>query len=249
MLSPVGHESPLVFNRYLLVSLPIVLLWIAVALAPAAGGSRWRSVQWMVPATFLALVTATGPFMDAKLWRSSFAHGDDHLAFYTPRAVVAPRRIPVFYRRLAAEPDGGAVLEFPWLPVWRVNRAFYVYQEVHGREVVVAPPHEQLWNERLAFRNMVPGRPADLLASRARWLVIHRDLGREEDRARDAVVYHPLRIGIIQPHTRRRFWRLFHRSARATVERLEAEWGPPDHVERAVVVWDLDRVRRERASR
>jgi hypothetical protein len=149
-----------------------------------------------------------------------------------PRAAVGPRQVPGFYRELASSQEPGAVLEFPWVAVWRVNRAFYLYQEVHGREVVVAPARALLADDRLGFRNMVPGTPEGFLASRARWLVVHRNLGQEEARVRPSLELDP------------RHRTLFRTFGHGMVLRLYGEWGRPDRIDRRIAVWDLERVRR-----
>jgi hypothetical protein len=163
------------------------------------------------------------------------------MAFYTPRTRPSPRQVPGFYRWLAASREPGTVLEYPWEPMWRTNRVLYLEQEVHGRPVVVAPPRPLLWDERLALRNLVPGNPEGFLASRARYLVVHRNLGREEQAIPD--LYRPARPDILP-----RFLRIFQRFGRGMGDRLEREWGPPDHADRRLRVWDLDRVRAARAS-
>jgi hypothetical protein len=263
MLAPVGHQYPLILNRYLLVTLPAVLLWVATALArvplrlpaaatdlerapvlprdPARPGAPPGALRLALAAAFLALLAAAGPFADPALRASPLAHHDDYMAFYAPRARPGLRQVARGYRWLAAAPAPGAVLEYPWMPMWRANRAFYLFQEVHGREVVVAAPRRLLWDGRLAFRNMAPGDPQGFLASRARFLVVHRDLGSEEDAIPD--VFQPARPDIVARHKQ-----VFRRFGKATGDRLRSEWGPPDHADRRVRVWDLDRVRRQRAA-
>lgn len=222
-LAPQGHEHPLISFRYLLVGLPWVLLWIAAAVEPATGWPRTGAAVLLV----LILVLA-GPFLDRRLWRSPFAHHNDYMTVMWPRPSLGPKQVPDFYR----EPADGAVLEYPWVPVWRVNRAFYLYQEIHGRDVVVAPARALLSDDRLAFRNMVPGTPEGFLASRARWLVVHRNLAQEEARLSSE-------MGVDPRH--RNLFRTFGR--RMTAE-LAQEWGRPDRMDRRVAVWDLERVRK-----
>lgn len=214
-LAPQGHEHPLILGRYLLIALPWVLVWVA-ALAPAS-------------ALLLLLLAISGPFTNPPIWRSSFAHHNDFMAVMWPRSGIGPRQVPRFYRELR---EPGAVLEYPWYPIWRLNRAFYLYQEIHGHEVVVAPARTLLADERLAFRNMVPGTPEGFLGSRARWLVIHRNLAQEEAR-----VYPPMEI---DPRHRQ----LFRSFGHGMVLQLYSRWGRPDHIDRRVAVWDLERIRR-----
>jgi hypothetical protein len=185
----------------------------------------------IVAALFLVLLLWAGPFLDPRLWRSSFAHHNDYMTFMWPRPEVGPRQVPDFYRTLAGSKEPGAVLEYPWMAVWKVNRAFYLYEEIHGRPVVVAPARALLADERLAFRNMVPGTPEGFLASRARWLVVHRNLGQEEQK--------------IPPDIQLdgRFRKVFRTFGRRMTVDLVGAWGRPDYIDRRIAVWDLDRVR------
>jgi hypothetical protein len=240
VLAPVGQEIPLVFQRYLLVALPWILLWTAIALgAPWTSGRPWRILQPAAAAAALALLVAAGPFVEPEIRRSSLSHHNDYVGFHAPRPKPRPRQIPVFYRRLAHSGAQGAVLEFPWLPVWRLNRSFYLYQEVHGRELVVSSPRPVLADPRLRLRNLTLARADAFLASRARWVVIHRDLGKEEERWPESGAYP-------QPQALRHARRTFDHAGPAMVRRLRRAWGPPDATDRWVAVWDLERVRRSK---
>lgn len=215
-ISPLGLDSPLIFHRYALVVLPWLLLWVAAA------PDRPRSAVVVSLALLLA-----GPFADRTWWRSSFPHHDDRLAFYVRRP-----EIPNPYLNLGP----GAILEAPWIPVWRVSRAVALYQDAHGREVLTASPEPFLADPRLAFRNLVPLTPEAFLASRARWLVVHRDLGAEEAAIPDPLW--PPRMGV-----GRRFRETFQAEGQRLPRLLRRAWGKPDFADGRVVVWDLDRVR------
>lgn len=217
-ISPLGLDEPLIFNRYALVILPWVLLWAAAAL------SRPRALAALIPILVLA-----GPMADRSWWHSSFPHHDDRLAFYVQRPEVP---LPEAYRRLGP----GAILEAPWIPVWRVSRAVAIYQETHGHEIVAAVPDPLLADPRLAFRNLMPLTPEAFLASRARWLVVHRDLAAEEEAIPDP--FWPPRMGM-----GRRFREVFQTEGRRLLRLLRRDWGKPDFADDRVVVWDLDRVR------
>jgi hypothetical protein len=229
-LAPQGHEHPLISFRYLLVVLPWALLWVAVAF----GGEGRRPLTLALPILLLVILVWAGPFVNPRLWRSPFAHHNDFMTFMWPRPELRPGQVPGFYETLASSPEPGAVLEYPWVPAWRMNRAFYLYQEIHGRQAVVAPARALLADDRLAFRNMVPGTPEGFLASRARWLVVHRNLAREE-----LDIPPPMEI---DPRLRKLF-RVF--GSRMTAQ-LTQEWGKPDYLDRRIAAWDLDRVRRKR---
>lgn len=215
-ISPLGLDAPLIFHRYALVILPWVLLWVAAA--------HDRPHSAIVVSLALLLV---GPFEDRTWWRSSFPHHDDRLAFYVQRPKLSDP-----YRNLGP----GAILEAPWIPVWRVSRAVALYQDAHGREVVMGSPDPLLTDPRVAFRNLVPLTPEAFLASRARWLVVHRDLGAEEEAIPDPLW--PPRMGV-----GRRFHEVFQAEGRRLPRLLRRAWGRPDFEDDALVIWDLDRVR------
>ena len=78
--------------------------------------------------------------------------------------------------------------------------------------------------------------PDAFLASRARWVVIHRDLAGEEERWPESGAYP-------QPQALPIFRRVFDHAGPAMIRRLRRAWGPPDEADRWVAVWDLQRVR------
>lgn len=237
-LSPQGHQDSLILDRYLLVIVPWVLLWVAEALGtpwPALG--RWRpampaiSAIWAMSGVLLLGLFAAGPFTDPEIRRTSFAHHNDFLKFFASRPQPpGPRRLPPFYRDLGQAADGGEVIECPWVPVWSVNRSFYLYQEIHRRKVLVAPARGLLIDPRIVFRNMVPGTPEGFLASRARWLVVHRNVYAEEAKYGQVLADEHLR-------------RLLRFAPRRMIRELTEQWGPPDVDDPRIVVWDLARVR------
>lgn len=224
ILSPVGLENPMIFNRYLLPVLPFVLLWTASAI----GWSEKRLGWWV--GSFVVIVLLAGPFTDPATWRTSFLHHNDFVAFYKPRPSLPADAVPDFYRRL----HGETVVEFPWLIMWEANHAFYLYQEVHGGRVVVASPQGILYRPPLALRNAVEPEPGALCRSGARYLIVHRNVAREEDRIAPGG---RLAEGKAQP-----LRRLVRESAAELGARLEGEWGAPVYADGVVRVWDLGRV-------
>ena len=86
--------------------------------------------------------------------------------------------MPELYRQL----HGETVVEFPWLFIWETNHAFYLYQEIHGGRVIVATPQHILFRPPLALRNVVAPEPGAICRSGARYLIVHRNAAREEDR-------------------------------------------------------------------
>jgi hypothetical protein len=232
LLSPIGLASAVVLDRYLLPLLPIVLLWVAAALAHPwwpRQSALGRAGQGLGAAGFLAALLAAGPFADAGARASSFLHHNDFVAFVRPRATVPGGALPLPYRAAG----GGALVELPWPPVWDFGRAFYAYQEVHGLPVLVAPPPGILDDPRLRLRNWVEASPEALAGSGARWVIVHLRLGAEEDRLRGSP-------GRPMPA---RLRELYAREGQRMAALLSAGWGPPTcgDASAAVVAWDLSR--------
>lgn len=225
ILSPFGLANPVILGRYLLPVLPFVLLWAAAAL-----GHPWKG-WWAAAGLFLIALFVAGPFADADVRHTSFLHHNDFVAFYRPRPAISPGAVPDFYRQL----HGETVVELPWVFIWDANHVFYLYQEVHHGRVVVSTPQRILFQPPLALRNAVAPEPAALCHSGARYLIVHRNVSREEDRIApggripEAEIAQPLR-------------RLLRESAAAVGERLEKEWGAPVYSDRLLRVWDLPAV-------
>jgi hypothetical protein len=239
-LSPLGLARLQVLDRYLLPALPVVLLWVAAGLAHPwwpRQGRLGRAGQRLGAAGLVLVWLSSGPFADADFLASSFMHHNDLVAFALPRATAPPGGVPRPYLALGGLP-GSSIVELPWPPVWDFGRCFYVYQEVHGLRVRVAAAAGPPPAGRLRLRNRVSPEPAALLASGARYVVVHRDLALEEERLE-------LPAGAPPP---RRLPRSLAAELAAAGERsaagLAADWGPPAFADAAVAVWDLGRVRK-----
>lgn len=221
ILSPAGMANPIILGRYLLPVLPFVLLWASVALEtlpPGMGG---------VP----LLLLVVGPLWDPVARQTSFLHHNDFVGFYRPYRKAPAEEVPAFYRRLKGE----TVLEFPWIFVWDSNRTFYVYQEIHGGRVIVSTPQRILFQPPLSLRNVVAPEPQAFCRSGARYVIVHRNVAREEDRLApggrisEFEVAQPLR-------------RLLRESAAALASRLQRDWGEPVYADRLIWAWDLSAV-------
>ena len=237
VLGPYGLAEPVVFSRYLLVALPVVLFWVAHGIVlprPAWTGAA--------AALLLAALFATGPFATERFRTSTYVHHDDFLGYHRPLPALPEGRMPRFYERLAEEAGDGVVLEMPTYPEG-TNRALHLYQDRHGRDVMESSPVPDLNDERLDFRNRAIPYPAPILASRARYLVVHRDLEAEE-------------LAVVLPPGVPRVWNerqqtlsaRFRRMAANRIAALSGLWGPPEVDDGTIVVWDLDRVRARRAA-
>lgn len=244
MLSPLGLARLQVLDRYLLPVLPIVLLWVAAGLAHPwwpRQGRFGRAGQRLCAAGLVLAWLSAGPFAEVDFLASSFMHHNDLVGFAQPRATAPPGGVPRPYLALGGPPDS-AIVELPWPPVWDFGRCFYVYQEVHGLRVRVAAAAGAPPAGRLRLHNRVSPEPAALLASGARYVVVHRDLAREEER---------LRLPPGAPPPRRMTPQLAAELVAAgerSAARLAAAWGPPAFADAGVLAWDLVRVRYDRAS-
>ena len=247
VLSPLAMEQPNILNRYLLITLPVVLVWVAHGLDVAVLGRLdrlgriGRGGATAVTVALPALFFAAGPLLDPAFVPGSFAHRAEFTAFYREHRRKGAIELPEAYRWLA-DRRAGPILELPYPPMWRYATIFPRYQEAHGREVVVCYGDRTLWDPRIRMRNAAPPEPEHLLASRASWLVLHPELAAEEaggDRGRVAPDSPAGR-------DRARRSRILGRMEDVTrdLERtLRRSWGPPDLATDQHVVWDLDRVR------
>lgn len=233
-LSPYGLKMVHVMNRYLIPVLPFVLLYVAVGLSrlrpwPGRQGVWWGSA---VTAVLLILLVLGGPLVNADLLKSSFVHHNDYIRFVSPVDALDSGDVSDFYHRLGrGEIPGGPLVEYPWTTVWHQSQALYLYQRVHGQSVMVGAMDDLLYDPRLRFRNM-PAMNADaILASRARYLVIHRDWVREELLIKS------------DRWIKRELANALKRRGREMAARMGRSWGPPIYGDQRIVVWDLDKVR------
>jgi hypothetical protein len=236
-LSPEMLGHPLVLDRYLLPILPWVLAWAAVGLTePWPGRALRRGLRAGLAALLVAGLALAGPLPGRGFLASSFLGHNDFVAFFCPRSHPAPGAVPVFYREILRRETDAPVLEFPFIPLWIYDHAYYAYQGVHGQEVLVGLV-EPLPELRFRLRNSVPPAPRDFLASRARYLAVHTDLLGEEERLGGHCW--PL-VARMKPRDRR----LLANSGRRMAGWLVAQWGPPDLRDGTIEVWDLSRLRR-----
>ncbi|HVT59494.1 MAG TPA: glycosyltransferase family 39 protein [Thermoanaerobaculia bacterium] len=253
VLAPYQLSFPVVLDRYLIVVLPWVLLWVASAWSlpgPAPGRAEaprapgWQWARWALAGIFVAALLAAGPFADPALRTTSFAHHDDFVLFSCPRPSLAEADIPPFYRQLAGARDA-ALLEYPW-SAWMSWQSLLVYQQVHRQEIVVATPAEVIFDDpRLALRNMVPADPERFLASRARFVVVHLDPPAEESRVRQPPCGGRPPRSIRRPRLRQ----ALQQWGRDMAAELARRWGNPSYRDGSIAVWDLDRARAAGAAK
>jgi hypothetical protein len=274
VLSPAGLRSPQMLSRYLLICLPWVLLWAALGLARLAGGwgagSRGirvaepreraeleRPVRPEEPAAQEELKGLARPaglaaavLLPAALWlfgplarptflHTSFAHHSDFLLFSCEPRTVPESRVPDFYLDLGRGARRGALVEYPWHS-YQALRELYAYEPFHRHSVLVATPEDELDDPRLRLHNLVAASPEDFAASPASFVVVHRDYGQEHERV-EIHACPGVPFGVNRAESGYPELRL---AALQMSRRLHAEWGPPDYADDAIVVWDLDRLRK-----
>ena len=256
ILAPIGLGNPLIFNRYLIGTLPLMLLLLAIGLdlaarrladrlrlAAASRGASPRSARFATAALLtlpLVLLAALGPFADPEVRRSSFRHSKDFVRFDVPRGRMAEEAVPAFYRSEEVIGSSAPIAEFPFRGGWSATRAHYVYQTVHRAPVIAIEPFPWPCDERLRLRNHHCARPRALPASEARFLVVHRDPLAEERLVEGG----DASGNDFLPEDWERTARLSRRVAR----NLRRIWGPPSYTDERLLVWDLDRVRALGAS-
>jgi hypothetical protein len=236
LLAPAGIRSPLILNRYLIPTLPFLLLWVAAGVASMArrldsvGSIRLVPFGSVLVAVFLGALALAGPFAEPQFRGSSFMHSKDFLRFDTPRGQLAPDGIPVFYHRV---PAPGALVEFPHSGSWNSTRAHYVYQSLHRRRVIVAERDPLFCDDRLRLRNHVCATVEAIAESPARYVVVHADPLAEElaiaggDDSGTRVMADD--------------WAAMARDARTLRRKLRRKLGGGVYLDRQVVVWDLRR--------
>jgi hypothetical protein len=172
-------------------------------------------------------------------------HHRAYLAVHAPKNRLPEAEWPSVYRVVLPQLDPGAVLEFPWFYAWHHNSAYRIYQEGHGRDVVVGSISPWIGDPRVRFRTVLPPGPDEFLGSGARYLLVHLDYPAEEAKVRRLLW--PRRIEIPRP-VRGQMVEMGRSMART----LRRRWGPPDFRDRAVLLWDLARLRdrlRDRETR
>jgi len=227
VIGPKQSEKALVFDRYILVCTPLVLGAVSVAFGASGPACQPRRIAaaGLAVALFLG-----GPLNSHDFRHGSFVHHNRFVSFADGRGLpdIPP---PVAYAELDAE---GPILEFPWNSHWNQSVAPLVYQRSHGREVVVAGRQVTAVHPRVKLRNAVPidaDPPGAFLASRARWLVVHLDMGGEESRFHTRDVMRGER-------------EILRQDGEKMARELTRLWGPPTHADEDVRIWDLAVLRR-----
>lgn len=241
VLRPYGMGHPVIFSRYVLVTLPVVLLWVAGGIGWIAErierrGSMGRWAGAGMVAAFVAAFGLAGPYAAEPGFRlGPFGGAWQGLELDRRHTGLPAALIPAAYHQIAAEPGDGAVVH-----VVRGLASITLVSEIsfarfHGRPVILAIDHSWLEDPRLAFRTVQPIDAARLRRSGGRFVVLVQD--RPYYRRLEAAVERgrpPPR-----PTDRRHPSRVW---ARAMARELGRAWGEPHLVSEGVLVWDLARL-------
>jgi hypothetical protein len=196
ILGPWLAEVPRIFARYVVWSLPGVLLCLALALAQL-GRLRVAGRGWPAPLLASVLLAATlhlhGPLPATLDSPNNFTTHPDFQESDFQRLPWEPAPAPLagsdFYRRLREEPGDFAIVEAPWHNSRRMV-PYHRYQAIHRKPVRIGflaklspvpnPDEFPLDAPGLEFRLFVDvSDPAALRAAGVRYLVLHRNLGVE----------------------------------------------------------------------
>jgi len=237
-VSPISYENRVTFNRYMLILHPLLLLLIAHGL-----GAPWWSkptpgqlrIQSVAASCAVLVFFAAGPLAHPKFHYSSFTHHNRFLAFTAedftlPEALAST--VPEFYNQLAGS-EAEAILEYPISWLWRLSNIPYYYQDIHRKEVLVSKPIDLYSDPRIELRNSIRPDPDAFLASRADFLVVHRDVSLEEEPFRPSASRGDKRsLDSIE-------------QARRLAGRLGTLWGKPHYRDERIIVWDLRTLRED----
>jgi hypothetical protein len=242
VLSPERIGEATVFARYCIVIVPIALVWVALGLA-----APWPLASPRVAAALALGVAAL--FVFGTLGQSILVRGGHRMpsfgnwSFFVPRDAPSPvsdLAPPPFYAQLGRERPAGVLLEAPWHHLI-FTRMLATYQRSHDQEVLVSYLRGYPVNDpRLRLATVVRPDPTLYLRSRARYLVLHRDPGREERRL-DPSGALPFAAG--NPENVERAVAVHASWARETCDYLTREWGAPTYADEWLCVFDLDAAR------
>ena len=244
ILSPHAMNQPEIFARYLIVALPLVLFWVAYGLTAAGELKRakWRTpLVTVVSSSAIVALVVSGPLPNRE-FGSPFLYRPERVRFFLQSPEIQ-RTVPEGYLTFLDFVEG-PVAEYPWHTTWRYSDFIVQPQKTHGREVVVCPAEKVLWDERLAFRNMVIPEASSVLNSRSSYFVLHLDPLQESQ----ALQGRPPMKGSLRSRDTLNKARELTAFAAQSSHRSKGflwSWGEPDYRDDLLMIWNLDRVRED----
>ncbi|MGD2115710.1 MAG: hypothetical protein PVG07_11690, partial [Acidobacteriota bacterium] len=249
VVRPYLTHIPVIMNRYLLIGLPVVLVWLAAGLVLLWRGGR--GVPWMrwtlrgLTAAFVLGALAAHPHaVDPALRFGPFAGSIEAVSFERPPLRLPPAAVPDVYRVIAGEPGDRPVVEVASGTTNLRIRPEEAAWRVHGRPVLLATRKPSVADPRVAFRTLIPMRPDRIAATDARFAVLHLDRPRLGRMLRDLGLRGPgqppervlARSGPTPPDDP------VVRQAAAAGRGLRRAWGEPHLTGPGVLAWDLDQI-------
>ncbi len=171
-----------VLGRYLLATIPLILLVAALGLeAHALGLCRilrvdeqsvsGKALRIVIPPVLLIAATLVGPLPMIYRSHNAFTSHPDYYAPPLPR--LLPERVPSFYRFLAEIPDDLVVGETPHTRGWfRTSQGFY--QNLHRKEIKVITDQEVFRSPGLQFESLVIPREDGCSSEAMDYVIVHK---------------------------------------------------------------------------
>jgi hypothetical protein len=144
VMRPAVISHPIVFSRYCLSILPLLLLAAAAGVMALTARLRRRWLSWATCVGLVSVALCLGPlpktygycpnnFTNHPIFQ--YTYDDSSLFSMTPS--LRPLGIPLFYRWLSHfKPGSATVVEAPWHYIWGYNPLPF-YQAVHRQPVVI----------------------------------------------------------------------------------------------------------------
>ncbi|MEM9290853.1 MAG: hypothetical protein AAGD01_04170 [Acidobacteriota bacterium] len=254
-LRPLGWSNPLIAARYLLPTLPLLLLLVASGWGvlrargigalkrperelgnASLGGGRFRPAVWTAP--WLALILLLGSLGGlAPPGSMAFRTHNDGLRFERPVARLPAEALPPALAALPAPRKGEtatALIQLPLRHEGHFSRAPYAWAAHHRRGVLSAGLEPFACAPFLLLQRTYCPRPELLLKAPARYLVLVLDPEQEESRLR----------GLPRPKDPRpRRWEAMRGQARRLQGELTSRWGEPMAADGRILIWDLEALR------
>jgi hypothetical protein len=235
VLRPAGIGAPAALGRYLLVCLPIVLLWVSEGVLEVAErlGKRSRMAERSFLLACVGALALGSPFAaDPALRLGPFAGAWHGLAILQDPPYLPATAVPAVYRQIAAEPGAEPVIEailertaiYGLLPTIALARH-------HRRPVILVSDDPWRSDPRLAFQTVVPADPRAIAGSGGRFVILQLDrprLRRLGPGQEPSGPTPPQAAAVVL--------------ARDFAAALTRAWGDPHLVSEDVLAWDLARL-------
>ena len=256
---PVGMEVPIIFARYCLVLLPVILLSIAFSLAGLCGlfrQKRGRVAMGVVCVGLAVWAWRVGPLRSIYYYPNAwtnhglfqYSYGRPFSASYDP---LKPVKISGFYRALGDRKPGSlSILEVPWRFEWHFN-PYPFFQKVHRQNMKVGFVGEELSPGEIPLDSALSGGTTDFAN-----MVHVGDEAKLDDLRIDYVVFHPHLEEAWRDGWMNDFfvisvageWVQTQRSVLQWMERYETRYGAPVYKDEDITVFRVSRAGEKRGE-